>query len=114
MSNLICIFVKLKAKGDTMDYTKFDKYIGEQLLAARQNKRLTLANMSDLITAKLIINGDKKQRVSLQAYQNYEQGSRSIPMTILEYACDILKLDTVTVMKNANKKFMEGIERKAK
>lgn len=97
-----------------MDYTKFDEYIGEQLYEARINKHLTQTNMAELITAKLIINGDKRQHVSTQGYQCYEKGTRSVPMTILEYACDILKLDTVTVMKNANKKFMEGIERKAK
>lgn len=97
-----------------MDYTKFDEYIGEQLYVARATKHLTLSNMAELLTAKLIINNDKRQNVSLQGYQCYEKGTRSIPNQVLKYACEILKLDTFTVIKNAGEKYIETIEKYCK
>lgn len=97
-----------------MDYTKFDEYIGEQLYDVRVTKHLTQTNMAELITAKLIINGDKRQNVSPQSYQFYEKGTRSIPNHILEYACEILKLDAFTVINYASKKYIESIERQYK
>lgn len=90
-----------------MDYTLFDKYIGEQLYQARIDNGLTQDDMANRISDYLKRDKTKKNGISRQAYAFYENGDRSMPETIYHYSCLILGLDEDKVFNKANKKFME-------
>ena len=93
-----------------MDYTKFDKYIGEQLMEARLSKRMTQATITKLISYDLMTKEKKAKGISYQAYAHYENGERSMPSNIFIYACNALDLNPNKVFKNANEKFMKVAE----
>lgn len=89
-----------------MDYSLFDKYLGEQLQEKRLEKRMTQEVMAKLISQFLINEKDKKKGISQQAYAFYENGQRSMPSSVFHYACFILGLNEVEAFEKANKKFM--------
>ncbi len=93
-----------------MDYTKFDKYIGEQLMDARLNKKMTQATITKLISYDLITKDGKKKGISYQAYAHYENGERSMPWNIFVFACNALDLNPNKVFKTANERFMKSVE----
>lgn len=93
-----------------MDYTLFDKYIGEQLYKARIEKGLSQNDMAIKISAYLKNDKGKKNGISQQAYAFYESGKRSMPESIYQYACIILGLDKFEVFHNANYKFMRNVK----
>lgn len=97
-----------------MDYTLFDKYLGEQLCEAREKKHVTRTEMAQKISNYLKTEKGKKQGISRQAYSFYETGQRSMPSSIHHYACIILGLDEIKEFQKANKKFMKSIENEIK
>lgn len=83
-----------------MDFERFDVYLGEKLYVARVTRRLTQEEMAKLISEKMKANG-KKKGISRQAYAFYEKGSRSMPMSIFTYACEILSLNRNDIFNEA-------------
>lgn len=90
-----------------MDYTLFDKYIGEQLYQARIDANLTQEEMSNRISEYLKHDKGRINGISRQAYAFYENGNRSMPESVYHYACLILSLDEDKVFSKANKRFIE-------
>lgn len=90
-----------------MDYKKFDKYIGEQLLNARLDKRMTQEDLTKIINYELLINQNiRKKPISRQSYTNYELGKRSIPDDVFRCACASLSLNASVVFKKASEKYI--------
>lgn len=75
-----------------MKFIEFDKYIGNQLRAARVVRRISQEEMAKLISQKMKKQGYKKG-IGRTGYAFYETGERSMPETIYSIACDILNLD---------------------
>lgn len=93
-----------------MDFTKFDKYLGEQLVEARVSKRVTQESVAKSISEKMITSGAYKKGLSRQAYSNYELGIRSMPDKIFRFACETLSLDPYEVFEKANTKFSKDFK----
>ncbi len=89
-----------------MDFTEFDKAIGQALFEARVVKRITQTMMAEQISKRLIAGGRKKG-ISQQAYALYEKGERSMPTDTFKAACNVLGLEWAKVFNNACEEFKE-------
>lgn len=74
-----------------MKDTLIDVAIGSQLKEARQSKRLTMQNIADNVG------------ITKQAYYYYENGKRSMTISMLINICYVLNLKYNVVIDNANK-----------
>ena len=92
-----------------MDYNKFDAFIGEELLDARLDKRMTQETLTKLINYELIIKQEiRKNGIARQTYSNYENGIRSIPNDIFLCACIALGIDPIKTFKKASDKYAKA------
>lgn len=74
-----------------MKDTLIDVAIGLQLKKTRQLKKLTMQNVADGVG------------ITKQAYYYYENGKRSMTISMLVKICNYLGLNYATVIDNANK-----------
>lgn len=94
-----------------MDFTNFDKYLGEQLVEARLSQNITQEKVTKAISEKMVSSGAYKKGLSRQAYSNYELGIRSMPDKIFRFACEVLSLDYCEVFDKANTKFSSNYKK---
>lgn len=79
-----------------MKNTLLDIAIGLQLKRKRLSKKMTMQQIAD------------KANITKQAYYYYENGKRSMTISMLVNLCECLELDYATVIKNANNIVFKG------
>lgn len=83
-----------------MDYTQFDRFLGNSLYEARVVQRLTQEDVAKAISKELKKHG-KAKGITRSAYSFYENGERSMPTDVFSYACEFLGLNENEIFNKA-------------
>lgn len=86
----VVLYIHKEKDDNNMKDTLIDVALGSQLKEARQSKRLTMQAVADSVG------------ITKQAYYYYENGKRSMTISMLINICNVLNLKYSTVIDNAN------------